>query len=235
MFLATVIDQIALLAGAFLLGGTMLSLIRMRRVHLYPIPFAFFLCSVVSSLVFASHTTFGWLTRSQYSRLYWGYEFIEQGFALSLMVVVVRLAAGGEKSTAVLSQGMASVVVVLMAAFLTEDLPSYESKWMTGFTRNLSFGVALMNFHVWGLLISKRVKNREVLLLAAGLGLLTTGKSLGHTFRIVATPGGWALLIGNYIVVATGIAAAIAWWYAFKRRKAPEASPRGKIQLVKAA
>lgn len=235
MFLATLIDHAALLAVVLLLAGTIVNLIRTRQVGQYPLPFAFYVCSVVSTLALASHSTLGWMTRGEYTRLYWSYEFVEQGFALSLMVVVVRLAVANEKSTAVLSQGMASIAVVLMAGFLTESMPSYSSRWMTGFTRNLSFGVALMNFQVWGLLLSKRVRKREILLLAAGLGLLTTGKSLGHTIRIVASPGGWAFILGNYTVVATGVAAAFAWWSAFRPRKQKPVPARAEIHLVKAA
>jgi hypothetical protein len=164
------------------------------------------------------------MSRKQYIGVYWANELIEQGFALSLMVFVMRLALAGEKSSAILGQSLVSVAVVLVAALSTEGMPTYKSAWMTGFTRNLSFGVALMNFQVWGLLVAKKVSNREVLLLAAGLGLLTTGKSLGHTIRVVAEPGGWVLKAGSYIVVATSLAAAYAWWSAFRRsRKLPTA------------
>ncbi len=187
--------------------------------------------SVAFSLVLAAHTTFGILSRAQYILFYWANELIEQGFALALMVVVMRLAMAAERSAAILGQGLASLAVILVAALLTEGalltdgLNSQSSRWMTGFTRNLSFGVALMNFQVWGLLLAKRVKSREVLLLGSGLGLLTTGKSLGHTIRIVASRGGWVELVGNYVVVATALLTAYAWWCAFRPSPAKRPLP----------
>ena len=226
-----VLDHFLLLANGLLFVLAAAGLVRTRRVRQFPLPFAFFVFSALFSLLI------GWpalLTRLQYIRFYWANELIEQGFALALMVLVIRLALAGERSSVVLSQGLASVAVVLVSALLTNGLPSLSSRWMTEFTRNLSFGVALMNFQVWGLLVAKRVRNREVLLLAAGLGLLTTGKSLGHTIRIVA--GGWVLTAGDYIVVATSLLAAYAWWHAF--RPPPKSSQPGKekdIRLVKAA
>ena len=197
------------------------------------LPFAFFILSAVLNFVLTFHTMFGSLSRKAYVNFYWANEIIEQGFALVLMLVVVQLAVAGEKSLAILGQVVASVVVVLASALLTEGEQSYSSRWMTGFTRNLSFGVALMNFQVWGLLIAKRVRSREILLLACGLGLLTTGKSLGHTIRIIATPGGWVEWLGNYTVVATSLLATYTWWAAFRpsKRRPEIAGPK----LVKPA
>ncbi len=176
------------------------------------------------------------MSRAQFVKLYWANELIEQGFALSMMVIIMRLALAGERSSAILGQGLASVAVVLVSVLLTDGEIAFNSRWMTGFTRNLSFGVALMNFQIWGLLVAKRVSSREVLLLASGLGLLTTGKSLGHTIRIVGSQGGWAIWVGSYIVAITAVLAALAWWYAF--RPSGKSSPRGKEKgpvLVKAA
>ncbi len=231
-----IVDSAVLLTNISLLMLAAIGLVRTHRVRQFFLPFLFFLLSVFFSLALSSYTLLAWMSRKEYIGFYWGNELIEQGFALSLMVFVMRLALAGEKSSAILGQSLASVAVVLVAALLTEGMPTYKSAWMTGFTRNLSFGVALMNFQVWGLLVAKKVRKREILLLAAGLGLLTTGKSLGHTIRIVAEPGGWVLNVGSYIVVATSLAAAYAWWSAFRlSQKLPKGGKEKELQLVKAA
>ena len=212
------------------------NLLQSRRVRQYPLAFCFFLFSAVFGLLLTFNYLPGLMSRAQFIKLYWAVELIEQGFALSMMVVIMRLALAGERSSAILGQGLASVAVVLVSVLLTDGEIAFASRWMTGFTRNLSFGVALMNFQIWGLLVAKRVKDPEVLLLASGLGLLTTGKSLGHTIRIVASRGSWAISVGDYVVAITAILATGAWWYAF--RPAGKSSPRGKEKspmLVKAA
>ena len=236
MHFGSVLDSVLLVANTSLLVLAAVSLVRIGRVRQYPLPFAFFIFSVSLSVLLSLHSLPGLMSRAQYIKYYWANELIEQGFALALMVFIMRLALAGERSAAILSQGLASVAVVLVAGLLTEGEISLSSRWMTGFTRNLSFGVALMNFQVWGLLLAKKVKTREVLLLASGLGLLTTGKSLGHTIRIVAARGSWVEPVGNYIVVATGILADYAWWCAFRRpTKSPSQDEENRLRLVKAA
>ena len=236
MFFGSVVDTVLLAVNISLLALAALSLVRTGRVRQFPLPFAFFLFSLSLSILLSLHSLPGLMSRAEYIKFYWANELIEQGFALALMVFIMRLALAGERSAAILSQGLASVAVVLVAGLLTEGSVSFSSRWMTGFTRNLSFGVALMNFQVWGLLLAKKVKTREVLLLASGLGLLTTGKSLGHTIRIVAERGSWAGPVGNYIVVATGILGAYAWWCAFRRpAKSPAQDEETRLRLVKAA
>lgn len=206
-----------------------LALCRSGKVSSYPLLLLFFVSSSTFNTIFTSNMFLGFLDLGYYGRLYWANELVEQGFAMAMMVCVMRFALAGERSSAILSQGLASVAVVLVAALLTQGSPSFGSLWMTGFTRNLSFGIALMNFQVWGLLLGRRVKSREILLLASGLGLLTTGKSLGHTIRIVAERGGWAELFGNYLVVATSILASYVWWHAFR------SASKKPLTLVKAA
>ncbi len=227
--LVTILDVCLSSANVAFALAAAWALCRSGKVCSYPLLLLFFLISPAFNIIFTSNMFLGFLDRAYYGRLYWANELVEQGFAMAMMVCVMRFALAGERSSAILSQGLASVAVVLVAALLTEGSPSFGSLWMTGFTRNLSFGVALMNFQVWGLLLGRRVKSREILLLASGLGLLTTGKSLGHTIRIVAEPGGWAELCGNYLVVATSILAAYVWWSAFRP------ASKKTLTLVKAA
>jgi hypothetical protein len=231
------LDSFLLLANVSLLVLAAYSVLQAKKVSQYPLPFFFFLFSAVFTTLLGLHYSFpDLISRTQYIKLYWANELIEQGFALSMMVAIMRLALAGERSAAIVGQGLASVAVVLVSGLLTDGEMSLSNRWMTGFTRNLSFGVALMNFQVWGLLVAKRVSNREVLLLASGLGLLTTGKSLGHTIRIVAPQGGWVEPVGNYIVVATGILAAFVWWHAFRPSSRPATEREEKRpHLIKAA
>lgn len=150
------------------------------------------------------------------SRLYWVNELLEQGFAMALMVTTMRMALNGRRPAALIGQSLASVFMVVLAALLTQGAPSLSNKWMTGFTRNLSFGVALMNFYIWGLLIGSDCRSRKVFLMASGLGLLTTGKSLGHTVRISSGISGWVGFLGSYVVGITGVMAVFAWYFAVR-------------------
>ena len=233
MSFSDVLNSLLSVGNSSLLLLAAWSLLRARRLREYPLLFCFFL---FSALFLSFNYIPGLLSRAQFIRLYWANELIEQGFALSMMVIIMRLALAGERSSAILGQGLASVAVVVVSVLLTDGEIAFSSRWMTGFTRNLSFGVALMNFQIWGLLVAKRVTNREVLLLASGLGLLTTGKSLGHTIRIVASRGSWVISVGDYVVAITAILAAGAWWYAFRPsgKSSPQRKEKGPT-LVKAA
>jgi len=52
--------------------------------------------------------------------------------------------------------------------------------------------------------------------MASGLGLLTTGKSLGHSVRLVSGGGLFAGFLGSYVVGLAGVMAVIAWYFAIK-------------------
>ncbi|MBM3797561.1 MAG: hypothetical protein FJW31_26720 [Acidobacteria bacterium] len=81
-------------------------------------------------------------------RLYWINEILEQYFAMVLMVATMRMALNGRRPGALIRLSLASALLVAVAALLTDGTPALSNKWMTGFTRNLSFGVALMNFYI---------------------------------------------------------------------------------------
>lgn len=225
----------SVLNGGFALACSWV-LLRSGRIGQHPLLFLFGLVAGSFSLFSMAYKS-GWASLRTYVMLYWGVELFEQAFALALMVVVISRALNGRRPAAITSQAMASIFVVVVAALLCEGPMAYNSRWMTGFTRNLSFGVAILNFQVWGTVLGEKVKSREVLLLAAALGMLTTGKSLGHTIRLVSHPSGWLTWFGNSVVVITSILASAALFYAV-RTGAAAGGGKGKemrLKLVKAA
>lgn len=221
----------SLLNGGFAVACSV-TLLRSRRILQYPLLFTFGLVTGAFTALALCHRA-AWVTVRTYAQWYWAAELFEQGFALALMVAVMRRALNGKRPAAITSQALASVFVVLVAVLLCEGAMAYNGRWMTGFTRNLSFGVALLNFQVWGTVLGEKVRSREILLLAAGLGMLTTGKSLGHTIRLLSPSGGWVAGVGGHIVILTSILASVAWWYAVRTPDRPAKEKR--LKLVKAA
>lgn len=211
------------------------ALVRSGRIGQHPVVFLFGLVAGSFSIFSILHK-FGWASLRTYVLLYWGVELFEQAFALALMLVVISRAVNGKRPAAILSQALASIFVIVVAALLCEGPMVYNSRWMTGFTRNLSFGVAILNFQVWGTVLGEKVKSREILLMAAGLGMLTTGKSLGHTIRLVSHPSGWLTAVGNNLVVLTSILASAALFYAVRTpRNQNRQAKEKRLKLVKAA
>ncbi|MBK5295364.1 MAG: hypothetical protein JJE04_27265 [Acidobacteriia bacterium] len=94
------------------------------------------------------------------------------------------------------------------------------TKWMTALAGQLSFYSALLNFVLWTALIRSRSRSLQMLLIAGGLGLLTTGKAIGHQLR------GWNQSIvpfANLFIILCHLLCLLVWWQAFVR--APESSP----------
>lgn len=229
------------LANAALLAICVFEILRRRQLSRYGLLFALCLISTLYSLTVVAHGVGIYkIPARSYGLMYWSFELFEQAATILLMQAVMRQALAGQRQATLVSHALGSVAVILLAGLLTEGAITLKSPWMTGFTRNLSFGVAILNFHAWGTILGERTRTREVLLLACGIGLLATGKSLGHTISLVSEPGLPTLIrsFGHAVVMLTGLLPAVVWWYAVRQAPSPAATKpsTGKgPQLVKAA
>ena len=89
MSFSDVLNSLLSVGNSSLLLLAAWSLLRARRLGEYPLLFCFFL---FSALFLSFNYIPGLLSRAQFIKLYWANELIEQGFALSMMVIIMRLA-----------------------------------------------------------------------------------------------------------------------------------------------
>src|SRR5450432_2640425 len=107
--------------------------------------------------------------------------------------------------------------------------------WMTPWTRDLNFCSAVLDMALWALLIGRREKDEQVLLLSGGMGVQFTGEAIGGSLRQLAQKDrSHALaLSGGLIMMLSNLVFLFVWWRAFRparqrnseARVAPQTSP----------
>ncbi len=159
------------------------------------------------------------LHASGYRSLYWLLDISLHGFVFALLVHLIRRALV-EPRRSILVTGMACIVV---SVFLSMAVPYHPmlNRWMTGFSRNLSFCEEVLNLVLWGMLVNNRRVGLRFLLVSAGIGIQVTGDVTGHSLRLFAHSASfvWA---PHLLMNASQILAMVIWLYAFCRSGANE-------------
>jgi hypothetical protein len=114
----------------------------------------------------------------------------------------------------VLLIGSAILIVSYSLATLKQTPPPtvpadrHTAYFMTMLSRNLSFCSALLNIILWNSLLHYRRRDTQLLMLAAGVGIFTTGKAIGHSMRMIDRS---LALAGNGVVVVSALLALGLW------------------------
>lgn len=184
-----------------------------RRGHFRVYPFLF-LFSVV--LLLAGVVEFTVWSGSAYVWYYWSNEIILQVLLLIAMLhfIFVALSADPARVRKVLLIGTAILAVSLSLAMLKQTPPPSVPEdrrttyFMTMLSRNISFCSALLNIVLWNSLLHYRRRDSQMLMLAAGVGIFTTGKAIGHSMRMIDRD---LAIAGNGVVVVSALFALAIW------------------------
>jgi len=188
-----------------------------------------FLYSLV--LLLAGVIEWATLERQNYAAYYWSNEIVLQILLLLTMLHFIYVALTHDRARVrkVVLIGLAIGVISFSLASITPDPPRpvradrYATYFMTLLSRNLSFCSALLNIVLWNSLLHYRRRDTQMLMLAAGVGIFTTGKAIGHSMRMIDR----ALTIpGNSIVVVSGLLALAVWIWACWALRPSSSTPR---------
>ena len=192
--------------------------------RVYPFLFAFcladFLSSVLESSAFLGVVSWKSIAGELYATYYWGNEFALQLLIFVLMLSMIHRAMEGlpHRWLLILSIAFAVTSVSILSVPLTYSSSSSFTRWMTDLSGKLSFFSALLNVVLWSALLRNRNRSRQLLVIAAGLGLLTAGKSIGHHLR------GWtpqAVPYADAFIVLSQLLCLLVWCWAFYRVRDP--------------
>jgi len=186
----------------------------MQRKGLYRrYPFLF-LYSLV--LLLAGVVEWATIKRESFASYYWSNEIILQVLLLFAMLhfIFLALAADPARMRKVLLIGSAIIIVSFALATLKQTPPAsvpaerHTAYFMTMLSRNLSFCSALLNIILWNSLLQYRRRDSQMLMLAAGVGIFTTGKAIGHSLRMIDRS---LAVTGNGVVVVSALLALALW------------------------
>ena len=197
-----------------LLIGTMR---RTGAFRQHPLIFLYAIALLLSNVVeWASVLGFGLTNNRAYALYWWTNEIILQLLLFSIMIALIHRAARETPARWILTAG-SIVAVVLVCALIVllraQGAPDTLSKWITVVSRNLSFCSALLNLALWSVILRRKSRHFQLLLLSLGLGLQTTGKAIGHSLRGMSPAVEDA---GNWVITLSMICCLLIWWYAFK-------------------
>jgi hypothetical protein len=224
-------------ASAWLVTGSLATLllillvgVMQRRGYfaVYPILFLYIITSLLASVAeWTIILKFYSLSNEDYRTYYWTNEFILQTFLFVLMLAFIYRAWERNPNRLVLTLGIAFIALAgaFGSIFFAGD--NDPKKLYSLLSRNLSFASALLNFLLWTVLIKNRGRDFQLLLLAAGVGLMTAGKAVGQSLRTI---GPEFLTAGNVAIVASQLLSYGIWLWTL--RSVPARDHSGKLVAV---
>ena len=195
---------------------------------LYPVLFLYILVSLLASIAeWAIVLKFYSLSNEDYKFYYWTNEFVLQTFLFILMLAFVFRALEKLPHRLLWTIGVGLLVLAAVFGSILASGMSEPRKWLSLLSRNLSFASALLNFLLWTALIKNRGRDLQLLLLAAGVGLMATGKAIGQSLRTI---GPEAVTVGNVIIVGSQLLCLGIWLWAL--RAIPARDRTGKLVSI---
>jgi hypothetical protein len=156
-----------------------------------------------------------------FAKIYWITEGILQALILALVISLIDQAVTRVRSRRMVRAGLitgaALFAGISFAVHYRSSLP-YFGFWMTPWTRDLSFGSAILDLGLWGMLISSRGSDRRLLLISGALGMQFAGEAIGEAVQSlsIAQKVSSLALAGSIITMLAGLACLYVCWRTFR-------------------
>jgi hypothetical protein len=159
------------------------------------------------------------IAQDPFAVYYWANESVVQFLTFAVMITLIHKGLEGTPGRWIVPAAITAVVlgVLLITTIVLQQQGASTNRTMNAITRNLAFCSALSNMVLWAVLMRRRVNDWQVLLVSAGLGLLTTGKAIGISLSLIARS---AVPIGNVVTVFSALLCLLIWLATFLRAKA---------------
>ena len=117
-----------------------------------------------------------------------------------------------------------ALLFVVTSYLVHHDASVRPGIWMTPWTRDLKFCSAILDLALWALLIGAKQKNRVLLILSGGLGIMFAGGAIGEAVRSLATRNQSHLIstAGGLIVMLADLTLLYILWQVFRKGPADE-------------
>jgi hypothetical protein len=164
--------------------------------------------------------------RQHFAHIYWADEVLTRVLVLAVVISLIDLAF-----TQMRSRRMVRVLLILGAVLFAGISFAVQYRvqmkffglWMTPWTRDMTFGSAILDLGLWTILISKR-GDRRLLLISGALGMQFAGEAIGSAIQdlSIAKTVESLNLLGAVIIMLSDLAGLYIMWRAFRpSRKKP--------------
>jgi hypothetical protein len=167
-----------------------------------------------------------------YSHIYWTNDVLVDLFRFLVVITFTyRAVANGPMRTALgrLLAGLMLVVIGLpFVLYHPRFTPWPQNTWFNSTSQLLNFGAAIMNLVLWGTLIASKQRDRQLLTVSAGLGVVVTGAAISYGLRYFIPLGAFRTVY-QVSLMLTQIAGWLIWCRAFWPAKVLRSAPSGAL------
>lgn len=216
----------ALLSDLVWYGGSTLQvvvlflLLRGPLSRYFPL-FLYCLASLVMNLSLVWIYRTSGFTKTYYT-VFWGGDL---GTGVLLFFLLISLASQILEKSPVqgkvvkLLTGLATVA--LLAPFVLFNSALFTTRWNQSVSQLLNFGAAMMVFTLWTMLVATRVRDRQLLQVSAGLGMMVAAAAIMLGVRKLTSPDDILRTISEYIYRLTQLVGPAIWCWAFRPGAVP--------------
>lgn len=196
----------------------------------YPLVFGYvlavFLTTVVempTALAYHSGKTDRAVTETMVAN-YWRDEGILQVTIFATVISLIYSASSRLASKRIVRVSLiAGAFLFVCTSFLIRyDANVRPGMWMTPWTGDLKFCAAVLDLALWALLIGSREKNRTLLLVSGGLGIMFAGGAIGESIRHLSSRDQlhWISTAGGLVVMSADMTLLYILWQVFRKTPA---------------
>jgi hypothetical protein len=157
---------------------------------------------------------------------YWLVDLILDFLLYVMVLSLVSRAMRGKRSRVRTLRLLAIAIGTFWLVSLALTWDPKPNRWMTDFTKYVTFGGALLNLFLWMTLIGTRHTDRSVLLISGGYGVQSAGEAISQSLRALAIQNrSYPLLVsGNLLGALTHSMCLLIWWRAMVRENKARAA-----------
>jgi hypothetical protein len=191
-------------------------------IRKYPLLFLYCATQLVTSVleVLVSHSGGRGAGRqsSLFIRMYGIDEIVLASLLFLLVITLIYKALEGKPARATVGKILGGIIVVTAALpfILYYRRGLFTTAWFNPTAQLITFGAAIMSLFLWGALIANRGRERQLLLVIAGLGLAVTGAAVGFGLRTFTSQGGLPRELANLFKDATYVTSMLIWCWTFR-------------------
>jgi len=153
-----------------------------------------------------------------YSHVYWTTEVIWDVLLFLLIADFIYRALAGrpEQPLARKLLWIISAGVLILPFLLYSNRPMFQSSWFNGATQVINFGAAILTLVLWGALIASRNRDRQLMVVCAGLGITVAGAAFAWGVRQLAQKDSITGDIADIFAALTYLGGLAVWCWAFR-------------------
>jgi len=158
--------------------------------------------------------------REHYFPVFWGGElFLGTQLFLLMITLTPRALEGNPLRKNVLRIMGVAAAMVFMVPFVAFQSQVFTTRWNDSTGQLLNFGAAAMNLALWGALLVSKQRDRQLLMVSAGLGVAVAGAALTFGMRRLTGEDSLGRVFADSAYRLLQIGSVLIWCWAFWPRR----------------